>query len=277
MIIEGPPPGTTLELAGPLTDFINVVNTPGGSLGGEICTFDATLDLTVTGTGSLAGFNRHLWVPVSGEFHTGPRNPGDPIQIFPTDVYRLDGELFGDPDFCEFIVRAGTFNGMPSPGQTVLVELPSGDFSVDSFFDITYEIEFEGCPASQLEDYVGTTRDTVWRSTCGTITDVAEDRPEPEAPTRLAFASSIPNPFAVSTTITYGIPAGADNARVTLKVYDITGRLVRTLVNSSRPSGLHHVTWDGRDRKGRRVASGIYFCRLATGRQAVTERIVLLR
>ena len=55
MIIDGLPPGTTIELWGPLTDFYNVVNVPGGSLGGEICTFDAALDWTVTGTGELAG------------------------------------------------------------------------------------------------------------------------------------------------------------------------------------------------------------------------------
>ncbi|MHC4544418.1 MAG: hypothetical protein ACYTDW_02755 [Planctomycetota bacterium] len=160
-IIAGLPPGTTIELDGPLYDFINIVRTTGGTLGGEKITFDATLDWAVKGTGGLAGFNRHLAVPVSGEVHTGPRNAGDPCQVIVTDMYLLQGELFGDPDFCTLRFKAGTGLGMPGPGQTTLIELGSGDYVVTSFFDITYQIEFEGCPASPLEDYNGITTATI--------------------------------------------------------------------------------------------------------------------
>ncbi|NIM50158.1 MAG: hypothetical protein GTO22_13060 [Gemmatimonadales bacterium] len=95
------------------------------------------------------------------EFHWAPRTPGDPEQTFSADVYHLEGELFGDPDFCTFRVRAGTDYVLPSPGQTTLSELPSGHFTVDSFFDVNYQIEFEGCPGSVLDGYSGTTTDTV--------------------------------------------------------------------------------------------------------------------
>jgi hypothetical protein len=139
----------------------------GGSLGGHGDCFESTLDLTVTGTGELEGFNRHLAVPVFAEVHTGPRNPGDPVQEFPSVVFRLRGELFGDPDFCEFIITAGTDYGLPSPGEMTLTQLPSGDFAVDSFFDITYQIEFEGCPDSPLADYAGTTTATIRMKTGG--------------------------------------------------------------------------------------------------------------
>ena len=174
-IVDGLPADTTIEMVGILQDFICCNNCPactlavvpgeceaiGGSLGGAGHCFDATLDLTVSGTGSLAGFNRHLAVQVFCEVHTGPRNPGDPVQAFDTKLFRLQGELFGDPDFCTFRIRGGNSLGLPSPGQTTLTELPSGDFAVDSFFDITYQIEFEGCPGSQLDGYQGTTPGTI--------------------------------------------------------------------------------------------------------------------
>ncbi len=157
MIIDGLPPGTTIEMPAILMDYYNIVRAPGGGLGGEIITFDATLDLTVTGTGSLTGFSRHLAVPVSLEVHTGPKNIGDPVQTFPLDLFRLQGELFGDPDFCTFRVLAGTDYGLPCPGQSTLTQLPDGTFQVDSFFDVTYQIEFEGCPGSVLDGYTGVT------------------------------------------------------------------------------------------------------------------------
>jgi hypothetical protein len=174
-IIDGLPAGTTIEMPGILKDFIcdqsgggcslplptNECEMQGGSLGGHGHCFEATLELDVYGTGQLDGFHRSLAVPVFCEVHTGPRNPGDPVQAFDADMYRLQGELFGDPDFCTFRITGGTDFGLPSPGQTILTELPSGDFAVDSFFDITYQIEFEGCPGGPLEDYMGTTTATL--------------------------------------------------------------------------------------------------------------------
>jgi hypothetical protein len=273
-IIDGLPPETDIELWGPLTGFYNVVNTPGGTLGGEICTFDAYFDWTVTGTGSLEGFNRHLSVPVSGQMHIGPRNPGDPVQNFNAKIYHLAGELFGDPDFCELIVEAGDSLGLPCPGSTQLTELPSGDFAVDSFFDITYRIEFEGCPGSQLEDYAGSTTAQTMKATCGDDAGVDEDRPEVPTRSRVSLAPAIPNPFGSSTTIAFAIPADAD---VSLKVYDATGRLVSVLVDGRRGAGDHRVYWDGTDTRRNRAASGVYFVRLTAGGQVATQRLVLLR
>ena len=192
LIIDGLPPGTTIELDGTLENFVccdgayncslcslflnpGQCETAGGTLGGNGHCFAADLDMVVTGTGDLAGFSRHLVVPVFGEVHTGPRNPGAPVQTFPTDMFQLNGQLFGDPDFCEFIIIGGTNYGMPSQGQMTLTQLPSGDFAVDSFFDITYQIQFEGCPGSVLADYAGTTQATIRMETgaepCGPLED----------------------------------------------------------------------------------------------------------
>jgi hypothetical protein len=174
MIIEGLPPGTTIELHGTYSEFTccgsscptcslplmsGECEIPGGSLGGDGHCFLGSMTFDVIGTGDLEGYNRTLFVEIFSEIHTGPRNPGDPVQTFPAEYYRFQGELFGDPDFCTFHIIAGSDFGLPGPGETTLTQLPSGDFAVDSFFDIMYQIEFEGCPGSTLDGYMGTTTD----------------------------------------------------------------------------------------------------------------------
>jgi len=112
---------------------------------------------------ALPSFSRTLFVPILCQAHTGPRTPGDAVQEFDTKMNFLQGELFGDPDFCMLRVTGGDGFGLPSPGHTTLTRLgpPGSDFAVDSFFDITYRIEFEGCPGSQLEGMSGDTTATI--------------------------------------------------------------------------------------------------------------------
>ena len=64
---------------------------------------------------------------------------------------------------------------------------------------------------------------------------------------------------------------------VCLRVYDISGRLVQVLEDSEIEAGRHTAVWDGRDREGRSVASGVYFCRLEAGEVTDTRAMVLLK
>jgi hypothetical protein len=91
------------------------------------------------------------------EVHTGPRTPGDAVQDFPTEMVALEGQIFGDPDFDLLRITAGTSNGFPGPGHTTLTERLSGDFAVDSFFDIVYQIDYVGAPGGQLDGFSGST------------------------------------------------------------------------------------------------------------------------
>ena len=80
-----------------------------------------------------------------------------------------------------------------------------------------------------------------------------------------------------------GKPAGLESGHfpsykeVSLAVYDITGRLVKTLVDESQKSGVYRIQWAGLDDAGERVPSGIYFYRLKVGGKTETKKVVLLR
>ena len=90
-----------------------------------------------------------------------------------------------------------------------------------------------------------------------------------------AAVSNHPNPFNPSTTVNYEVPAAA---RVDLSVYDVSGRLVRTLVASgSHDPGRFSVAWDGNDDGGAPTATGVYFARLTVDSDAVASKMVLLK
>jgi len=83
-----------------------------------------------------------------------------------------------------------------------------------------------------------------------------------------------PNPFNPITTIGFDLDATAE---VNLSVYDITGKLVRTLVTGVKSAGSHQVVWDGSNEAGRSVASGMYFSRLTAGGETLTKSMMLLK
>ncbi len=91
----------------------------------------------------------------------------------------------------------------------------------------------------------------------------------------LTLRQNSPNPFNPVTTIRFTVPAGA--GRVALDVYNVNGRLVRSLVDSELSPGPHNVVWDGRDGAGRELSSGIYFARLAAGGETSSMKMALLK
>ncbi len=175
-IIAGLPPGTTVQLAVQHSRFANTIVTPGGSLGGEKENFGSELLLQLHGTGGLLGFNRVVSMQAQCESHVAPHS-GAPVQSFDTDMFKIDGQLpIGDPDFDLLRIRAGTGFGMPSPGHTTLTQQPGGNWAVDSFFDIFYEIDFIGHPGGALGGMSGSTTGTI-RMQGGQTTVGVEARP----------------------------------------------------------------------------------------------------
>ncbi|MCU0607446.1 MAG: T9SS type A sorting domain-containing protein [Candidatus Edwardsbacteria bacterium] len=96
----------------------------------------------------------------------------------------------------------------------------------------------------------------------------------PGAGPDLALLPASPNPFRLRTTIQYQLPA---RASIGLKVYNVAGQLVRTLVDRTEDAGRHTVTWDGANDAGVRVTNGVYYFRLSDGRQERTGKTIVIR
>ncbi len=92
-----------------------------------------------------------------------------------------------------------------------------------------------------------------------------------DLPVRLALAQNRPNPFRGSTEIRFDLPRAGETQ---LRIFDVTGQLVRDLVSGRRPAGHHAAIWDGRDAAGRRVGSGVYLVRLQAGGQVLDRKMV---
>jgi len=88
------------------------------------------------------------------------------------------------------------------------------------------------------------------------------------------LAPNYPNPFNTATTIRYEV---GGRARVSLRVYEITGQLVRQLVSETQGAGLHQVVWDGRNAGGVAVSSGVYFYELRAGTFRAVRKMVLMK
>lgn len=90
----------------------------------------------------------------------------------------------------------------------------------------------------------------------------------------LSLRQNYPNPFNPGTTIAFTLP---ERARVTLAIYDVSGRLVNTLVDDVVGRGRQQHAWNGRDASGNPVSSGVYFYRLTAGGRTLTKKMVMIR
>lgn len=90
----------------------------------------------------------------------------------------------------------------------------------------------------------------------------------------IMMSSGRPNPTSGPNHIAYELPKGS---HVSLKVYDIAGRHVRTVIDTQMAAGEHQAFWDGRDKEGRSVASGTYFYELKAEGQRLTQKVLQIR
>lgn len=107
-----------------------------------------------------------------------------------------------------------------------------------------------------------------------TPTDVGPNDAESAPPLRTALLQNVPNPFNPGTQIRFDL---RHLSPVRLQIFDLRGRLVRTLVNTTLPPARHEVIWNGVDDSGRSVPSGAYIYRLQTPERVLSRKMALLR
>jgi len=102
-------------------------------------------------------------------------------------------------------------------------------------------------------------------------------------PSHHVLSQNRPNPFNPITTIRYALPVSGERRVLTgpihtiLKIYNILGQEVTTLVDEAQEPGYYAITWDGRDTLGRQAATGVYYYRLTVADFTHTKRMVLLK
>jgi hypothetical protein len=102
-----------------------------------------------------------------------------------------------------------------------------------------------------------------------------------QVPLTFRLEQNYPNPFNPATTIPFTVIGSQfmvhSPVRTTLKIYNVLGQLVRTLVDEEKQPGNYQVIWDGKNQKGNEVSSGIYFYQLRAGDCKETRKMSLLR
>ena len=93
-------------------------------------------------------------------------------------------------------------------------------------------------------------------------------------PTDFSLSPNQPNPFKTQTAIRYSLPA---ESRVSLQVYDVSGTLIKTLVNQTQNPGFYSIRWDGTDNQNQKVASGIYFYEISAENFKAQKKLTVLR
>jgi hypothetical protein len=144
----------------------------------------------------------------------------------------------------------------------------------DVYNDTAYSVYFNSgtlifgstLPAYGSAVYILT--DSVIHMTVPTLTSVAA-QPQPSVPLTFTLNQNFPNPFNPSTTIQYSIPHAS---RVTLKVYDVLGRVVSILVDEQKNAGAYSTEFDGKS-----LSSGVYYYRLTSNNNSDVKRMLLLK
>jgi len=186
-----------------------------------------------------------------------PAPPADLMMASPVELAWDESE---EPDFDYFTVYGSStpdFNGTASQiGYTIGTTMDVSEALYDYYHVTTTDFAGNEGEASSVENtYAGV----------GDIEDL---------PTIFALRQNHPNPFEAKTSIRFDLP---EPSSVSLTVYDVSGRLIRTVTDQRWTPGRHSIVWQGNDDEGSLVGPGIYFLRMEAGNFLDTKKMMLLR
>jgi hypothetical protein len=261
-----------------------------------------------SGTGQTQGFNAgeqiiryeysNLLVNVRGNVWAVP--DGGPLKIF-------DGLLrvfFTGPSLIVNVSGTLPWDGAPGGSRNSMAQMdsvtaPYGDIialhqrhcfipsvsaldiaTTDPFYDIAGDPDllshtpFDNLyvPAANEPHITVTPENAVWL--LDEIDPAAVAVRERTGAPAFSMLMAAPNPFGEATSVRWQL---ARSERVRVDVYDVRGARVATLLDATRPAGAGEVRWAGRDQRGRAVAAGVYFVRVAAAGETHTRRVVLVR
>ena len=206
----------------------------------------------------------------------------------PDLVTTVEDEICIDGIYAATWTMVGSFNGVPysAPGMSIVKFRPGETqayYARDYYTEGDIMINIPGLdePTEAFRTYYRCAVDPTFPCPLAqTMADAASQSGVTEAedspsPATFKLRQNAPNPFSPSTTIYFDIPDGGGD--VTLQIYDVSGRLVRTLIDGYKPSGAGAVSWNGRNDQGQPVASGIYFYRMTAPGFSEMKKMVLLR
>lgn len=213
----------------------------------------AVPDYTVVSTGSVSSSN-----PESAEQYEG-------VLVEVSDLTVTDSLPDAPDNYGEFEVDDGT-------GEVRVDD--AGNFSGNSD-SIRFHIGDHVATIRGVLDYNFNNFKIAPRDSADVIGhEPVSIKPEERLPQGIVLAQNYPNPFNPSTRIQYTVPRQTE---VTLRVYDLQGKLVRELVAAQQQPGTYHITWDGTNRYGKLVSSGMYLYRLQAGEHVLTNKMLLIR
>ena len=217
-------------------------------------------------------------VPLSQNVFQASRITDNAQEVFPGGAiplseankysYMLDrratdpfGDPFGANDKSLVVGVGGSSSGYTiDPGQTITV-----GFAIVGGND---EADFVANGTAAIQKWISLGLDYY------IDTSVGVDDPVAQVPTAFSLEQNYPNPFNPTTTLKYALK---ENVDVSLKVYNVLGQLVKTLVNGQQAAGWKEANWDGTNDLGAKVSSGIYIYRLEAGDFVQSRKMILMK
>lgn len=195
-----------------------------------------------------------------------------PIGYNPPSIIACDFDLDGRPDLAVANPVSNAISILPNKGDGTFGDTtnymdtgyPYSLFAADFNGDGKTDLAVANCSANSVSVLIN----------CSSIPNDANEPSQSIVSEDFQLHQNRPNPFNPVTTIEYSLPRAS---HVTITIYDILGQAIKALVSQRQEAGFHSVKWDGKDRNGRPVSSGIYFYCLRAGDFVKSKKMVLTK